>query len=209
MVGRRSLDGDRTRGFGGLITAVLILLAGCVVVLTGATPAHACSCAAITRAEAVEQADVIMFGTVRSVRPISDPASGRELVVEVRYVYKGTAYAEQVVQSPDDGAGCGFSAQPGTTMVIFATERADPATEYSYELLSTACAGNVVTDTAPRGLGRPEAPTPGSSTDVGSAERTNDLIGTVLLGIGLGAVGLVIIVGAALFWLWRPGRLDR
>ncbi|WP_152363633.1 DUF3592 domain-containing protein [Microlunatus speluncae] len=209
MVGRRTVVTDRTRGFGGLVIAVLILLTGCVVVLTGATPAHACSCEAITRAEAAEQADVIIFGTVRSVRPVADPASGRELVVEVRYVYKGTAYAEQVVQSPDDAAACGFAAEPGTTMVIYATERSDPATEYAYELMSTACAGNVVTDTAPRGLGQPEAPTPGSSADVGSAERTNDLIGRLLLGIGLGALGLVIIVGGALFWLWRPGRPNR
>ena len=208
MVGRRSRGRDRVRTFGRLLTAVLMVLAGCVVVLIQAPPAHACSCAPISRFDAAESADVIMFGTVRSVRSVSGPAPGRELTLAVRYVYKGTAYTEQVVQTPRDSAACGISAEPGTTMVIFATERTEPVTEYAYELQTTLCAGNIVTDTAPRGLGAPQTPRPGSSTDVGSADRLNDLIGTVTTGIGIGALALVIILGAGLIWLWRPGRLD-
>jgi hypothetical protein len=208
MVGRRTRVRDRARGFGGLVTAVLMLLVGCVFVLIEAGTAQACECQPITRSEAVDRADVIMFGTVRSVRPVSDPASGLELTLTVRYVYKGTAYTEQLVQTPDSAA-CGFTARPGTTMLVFATERPDPATQYAYELVSTQCAGNIVTDTAPRGLGPPQPPLPGSSADVGSADRVNDLLGNVLIGIGLGILGLVIIVGAGLAWLWRPGRPHR
>lgn len=188
-----------------------MLLAGCVIALIQAGPAHACTCEPISRAEAAQQADVIVFGTVRTVRSVSDPASGRgqELTLAVRYVYKGTAYTEQVVQTPRDSGACGLDAVPGTTMVIFATERADPVTEYAYELQTDVCAGNIVTDTAPRGLGAPQTPRPGSSADVGSADRVNDLIGTVMTGIGIGVLALVIILGAGLIWLWRPGRLDR
>lgn len=197
----------RTRGFGGLLTAAMVLLAGCLVVLTGPAPAaHACSCVPVTRQEAAQRADVIMFGRVETVRPVSDPESGQELTLSVRFVYKGTAYAEQLVQTPDSSAGCGISVEPGTTVLIFAKERAQPRTEHAYELVTTLCDGNAVTRNPPRNVGRPYPPLPGSSADVGAAERTDEAIGRGLLTLALVGLGIVIIGGAALAWLWRPNR---
>ncbi|NYE69125.1 hypothetical protein [Microlunatus parietis] len=212
-MGRTQLSGQhrvnrRPRGFAGLLTAILVLIAGCAFVVIGAPPAHACECEPPTRPQAVQRADVIMYGTVRSVRPVSDPASGHEFTVAVRYVYKGTAYSEQIVQTPD-AAACGFVPTIGSTMLIFATERQEPSVEHAYELVTTQCDGSMPANSPPRDLGTPLAPLTGSSADVGAAERTDATIGRIFGTVALVIIGIALVGGAALFWLWRPGRTPR
>lgn len=195
------------RGVGGLLSAVLVLLAGAFLVVIVPTPASACECKPISRDEAAESADVIMYGTVRSIDRISDTDPIEyQITLDVESVYKGLAYTEQLVQTPDPGSGCGLAPEPGVNVVIFATERDHADDGHSYELLSTTCDGNVVTNTPPRELGHAYPPQPGSSADVGSAERMDASIVRAMVTIGLVLVGIVIVGGAALIWLWRPGR---
>jgi LPXTG-motif cell wall-anchored protein len=110
-------------------TGVLLLLGavlGALVVL-GATPAQACSCAGGTAAQFAERADAVFTGRLvsrdvpRELRTSADPALH---VFAVDAVAKGAVSERQEVLSPVSGASCGLELTGGGPVAVFATRTA-------------------------------------------------------------------------------------
>ena len=111
-------------------TGVLLLLGavlGALVVL-GATPAQACSCAGGTTAEFAERADAVFTGRLvsrdvpRELMTSADPALH---VFAVDAVAKGAVSERQEVLSPVSGASCGLEITGDGPVAVFATRTAD------------------------------------------------------------------------------------
>lgn len=111
-------------------TGVLLLLGtllGALVVL-GATPAQACSCAGGTTAEFAERADAVFTARLvarevpRELRTSADPALH---VFVVDAVAKGVVSERQEVLSPVSGASCGLELTGQGPVAVFATRTAD------------------------------------------------------------------------------------
>lgn len=110
---------------------VLLLLGALVgaLVVLGASPAQACSCAGGTTAEFTERADAVFTGRLvsreepRELRTSADPALH---VFSVDAVAKGAVSERQEVLSPVSGASCGLELRGDGPVVVFATRTADP-----------------------------------------------------------------------------------
>src|SRR5689334_19538968 len=92
---------------------LLMLVAVGLVMFTSVTKppcAYACSCLGITTARAAEQAEAVFLGTVAEIEQTK--VGGERAAVlrfDVTRVYKGEVYADQVVVTPSDSAGCGLT----------------------------------------------------------------------------------------------------
>ena len=113
-------------------TGVLLLLSALVgaLVVVGASPAQACSCAGGTTAQFTERADAVFTGRLVSrdepdepIRSSTDPALH---VFAVDAVAKGVVSERQEVLSPLSGASCGLELTGEGPVVVFATRTADP-----------------------------------------------------------------------------------
>jgi hypothetical protein len=113
----------RRAGGVGLVSA---LAAMAFLVGPGAAPAHACSCAAATDAEAFERSDAVFVGEVIDYEPppagdvvsSTDPATWTFGVSEV---FKGEVTAVQQVVSAWSGASCGLEIDRHGEFLVFAT----------------------------------------------------------------------------------------
>ena len=111
-------------------TAVLLLLSAFLgaLVVVGASPAQACSCAGGTTAEFAERADAVFTGRLVSrtepsrLETSADPALH---VFAVDAVAKGAVSERQEILSPVSGASCGLELSGEETVVVFATRTAD------------------------------------------------------------------------------------
>lgn len=171
-------------------------------------PASACSCVGITTREAAERADAVFLGTVTSAE---EGRVGGERATTLRFevsrVYKGTVYADQVVVTPADSAGCGLTPDVGTRWVIFANDAIHgDGSGARLRLTTTLCDGNLNADRPPRDLGRATAPLPGPSDRTERAEDTDDRLTRSLVVGGVGVVGLAALIGIGLAYLWRPQK---
>lgn len=120
------------------LCATALMAVGLLTVSAG--PCLACSCVQMTRAEAVDRADVVFHGTVVSR---DDPgggwpfsSSGRDVRVTfaVDEVHKGQAGSQVAVTTAADGAACGATFTVGSRYEVMAS---------GAEALSTSlCAGN-------------------------------------------------------------------
>ena len=195
-----------------LAPRLLVLVAAVVLGLLGAAsnpqPAFACECPPVTPTRAARQADAVFRGTVTALRKVDRGEGPRtDLRFQVDAVYKGTVYAEQVVSTPRDSAGCGMTPELGTTWVIFSIQGVEGSGDEAVARLSTdTCRGNLPTANVPRVLGTPREPLPGASDREERATGTDRTLtrGLAIAGIALLAVGAVAVAGLAL--LWRPGR---
>ena len=196
-----------------LAPRLLALLAAVVLGLLGAAsnprPAYACECSPVTPAGAARQADAVFRGTVTALRKVD---RGEGLRTDVRFtvdaVYKGTVYAEQVVSTPRESAGCGMTPELGTTWVVFAVQTVEGSGDEAVARLYTdTCRGNLPTTNVPRALGTPRGPLPGASDREERATGTDRTLsrGLAIAGIVVLAVGAVTVAGLAV--LWRPGRV--
>lgn len=91
-----------------LLALSLLALAGSL--FGAATPAYACSCAALTAAEYVRQADVVAIGKVVRLTTAEDgsqPPDQDALVLVERYL-KGDGPREIAVDDPPSSASCGI-----------------------------------------------------------------------------------------------------
>lgn len=192
------------RATGLLAAFVLALLGGWVT----STPAAACDCAGISSARALRQADAVFRGTVTAT---DDVGRGKDARSDVRFrvdtVWKGTVFADQVVATPQDAAGCGLEPRVGATWVVFALDgiegRGDDAVA---RLVTTLCSGNVASGPAPAVLGAGGEPRPGSSDRDERATRTDRSL-TRWLGVaGVTGAVVLLVAGAGLAVVWRPGR---
>lgn len=113
---------------GSLLRSLVAVLAlsVAVVVVGPAPPVMACSCAAITDAEAAEASDAVFVGTLVDVerpppaesRSSTDPATYTFAVSEV---LKGDAAERQEVVSEVWGASCGLELRGDGPFLVFAT----------------------------------------------------------------------------------------
>lgn len=171
-------------------------------------PAAACSCLGISTDKAADQADVVFLGTVTEVeqtRVGGEPAT--VLRFEVSRVYKGTVFADQVIVTPPDPAGCGLTPDVGTSWVIFANGAVHgEGKSAKVRLTTTLCNGNLPTARPPKSLGRATAPLPGASDRTERSEATDERLTRGLVIAGVGVLGLVALIGVGLAYLWRPKR---
>ena len=113
---------------------LVIGLVATVLVVTRAGEASACSCAPLTPAVALEEADAAFVGTL-----IDRPGSEMTLVEDAPYTFeveswvKGDFGSEVVVHAPNQGSACGIEAPVGDRVGLFVTEE-------DGELSSSLCA---------------------------------------------------------------------
>lgn len=194
------------------LSAVLATLLGvalaAAVGLARPTPAAACSCVGISVRRALEQADAVFQGTLTRVE--ADRIGGQPTAVlrfDVTRVFKGTVYADQVVTTPPDSAGCGLTPDVGSTWVVFATSAVvGEGKAARLRLTTTLCSGNMQTKNPPAELGRAGAPLPGASDRAERSASADARLTQGMVVVGLGALGLAALAGIGLAYLWRPGR---
>lgn len=113
-----------------LLLPCAIVVAAASVLISAARPAHACSCAAITPAQAVAGADVVAIGKVVRLTTAEaeslSPDEDATVLVE-RYL-KGDGPREISVDDPPSSASCGiFEAESlGKRYLLFLTGDASP-----------------------------------------------------------------------------------
>lgn len=104
----------------GRLLAV-VAVATTSLVMFGAAPAHACSCAPASVPEYAERADVVFVGTITE----TDGGSKARLVsygVEVDQVFKGDVSRETEVVTASQGTACGLPDLPeGKPLIFFAS----------------------------------------------------------------------------------------
>jgi hypothetical protein len=194
------------RIFARVVLAALAAMLACAAALINPTPAWACSCAPITTRQALDGADAVFKGTVTERDRVGRGEDARvELRFDVSRVFKGTVYAEQVVATPPDSAGCGIEGAVGSTWVIFATQSVEGTDDRMVTRLTTGlCSGNLPGTTVPSLLGRGQFPRPGPSDAEERSVRADIRVDRALEIAGLTALGLVILAGTGLVLLWRP-----
>ena len=190
----------------GLTLIALVLVA--VVVVVDPQPAYACDCRGISTRRALAESDAAFVGTVQRVDELERAGERR---VDIRFrvdrVFKGTVYAEQVVASAPDAAGCGLVPEPGSSWVIFAAEAVEGrAFDPLLRLRTTVCSGNLSAATPPTLLGAGSQPRPGASDREEQATDTDQALTRGLVIAGVGGLGLVALIGVGLAYLWRPSR---
>ncbi|GAA1431088.1 hypothetical protein GCM10009616_17350 [Microlunatus lacustris] len=192
----------------GLLAALLLALLGAWV---SPTPAAACDCAPLAPGQALRQADAVFRGTVTAT---DDVGGGQDARTDVRFrvdmVWKGSVFADQVVATPQDAAGCGLEPRVGSTWVVFAVAgvegRGDDAVA---RLVTTLCSGNVASGSVPAVLDAGREPRPGRSDREESATRADRTLTRWLVGAGVSAGAVLVLGGVGLVLLWRPGRSRR
>lgn len=175
-----------------------------VVVLGGADPAHACSCATTDDATAFAEAGVVFVGTLRETIEPPDGAvisstDPRWFVFDVERVYQGAALAQQLVVTVRDGASCGISLSGPDRFLVFGQTQGAGASEAVPR--TGLCSGtrSLVAGAPPELLGAGVAPVAGASARpvVSTAIAAPSLpvgvaVVATLAALGTVAVGLVV-----------------
>jgi hypothetical protein len=130
-----------------MVLRLLALLALAASLLVGlSTAAHACSCADLSPAQAVEHADAVFTGTVTHVRAEEGMAGPRVHTFRADQVYKGLPAERFTVASSADSASCGYAFERGGRYLVFAASSPTGPVAEGVELSSTLCSGNVPVD---------------------------------------------------------------
>ncbi|HET9872105.1 MAG TPA: hypothetical protein VFP89_05860 [Propionibacteriaceae bacterium] len=184
--------------------AGLALLTLCLSLLINPTAAYACSCTSKDLRDALNRADVVFLGKVEERESIRRPAPRHtRFTFSVTRVYKGSAYTEQRVVTARSEAECGFTARPGATLVVFATQQAADGSAGIGELSTGVCSGNLATSQPPSLLGRGYPPLTGSSEEVDKAVRLDRSLSRLLALTGITVVGTLGLGAIGLALLWR------
>jgi hypothetical protein len=187
---------------------VAAALLGILGVLVNPRPAYACSCMALSSAQALRQADAVFVGTVTKKTPVGSESSGwTDVRFQVSRVYKGTVYSDQVVATAQQSAGCGLNPDIGSAWVIFADFTIEGTGKRTVERLATTlCSGNLPRSGAPTSFGAGRGPLAGASDRAERATNTDGAVttGVVVAGVTFLALGLLLAVVIAL--AWRPRR---
>lgn len=178
------------------------VLAGLLLSWLPAVPADA-SCAAVPDdPQLIGFADVIFTGELVADRT-AKLGREREYTFRVGQVYKGNAYAEQIVAT-DNHSSTGLDIRGPGTFLVKAKFGGGATSGPATRLTSTACSGTVkLGDPAvvPAELGPPRAPDLGSSRSV-----TSRFTGKLWIAAGVGCILLGIIVNRRNAGRSRPDR---
>jgi hypothetical protein len=188
-----------------LLVAIAALLA-CTGVMMNPTPAWACSCTPVTVQQAAENADAVFRGRVTQRDRAGRGDTARvELRFQVSRVFKGRVYADQVVTTAVDSAGCGIEAAVDSEWIIFAVEVSETSGDRVITHLQTSlCSGNLPGVNSPALLGRGQFPRPGASDTEEKSITTDVRVDRGLKIAGIVTLTLVIAAGVGLAVLWRP-----
>jgi hypothetical protein len=191
-----------------VLAVITAMLLGTLGVAVSPKSAFACDCPTVSTARAARDADAVFRGTVKSVREVGRGKDGRnDIRFAVDAVYKGTVYRDQVVASTRDEAACGLNPGLNTTWIIFAVDSIEgEGDEAVARLVTTLCSGNLPTGSAPRVLGVPREPIPGSSDREERATGTDRILSRGLAIAGIAALFVTAVAVSGLAVLWRPGR---
>jgi hypothetical protein len=196
-----------TRTLARALCLVAAVVCGAISLVVTPSPAYACECARRSTTRALGDADAVFRGTVTQRDRVKD---GKDVRLDVRFrvdaVYKGTAYADQVVASTVDSASCGLDPQVGSTWVVFATESIQGTGDRAVDRLVTSiCSGNLLGRPAPAILGPPRAPIPGASDRQEKAIRVDRRLTRGMVGVGIGVLVLGVAGALVLALGWRSG----
>lgn len=194
------------RRLGGRVLGLLLaVVLGCAGVALHPQRAAACSCRGISAAKALRQADVAFAGRVVALDRIDRPRPGRtDIRFQVDRVYKGTAYAEQLVASTPNSDSCGLAPEVGSRWVIFATLGVEGEGDDAVNRLrSGLCSGNVPGGSVPTALGQGRPPLAGASDREERAIRTDAAVNRWLGVTSVGALVVVVLAGAGVALAWR------
>jgi hypothetical protein len=191
-----------------VLAVITAMLFGTLGVAVSPKSAYACDCPTVSTARAARDADAVFRGTVRSLREVGRGKDGRnDIRFTVDAVYKGTVYRDQVVASSPDEAACGLIPGLNTTWIIFAVDSIEgEGDEAVARLVTNLCSGNLPTGSAPRILGVPREPIPGSSDREERATGTDRILSRGLAIAGIAALFVTAVAVSGLAVLWRPGR---
>ena len=175
------------------------LAAALLTLLTGAQPAHACSCAPSgSPAEALERADAVFAGEVASVKfSGASPyrlSSSALVTVEFRVtrVWKGPRWPTLTVETERSEISCGFEFKEGQNYIVYTWEgrRTGLCTR-------TAPAWMAFADFVALGLGWQLEAEPGAETAGGgtcaAADTSGNRADVATLALLAGAVGLGVL----------------
>ena len=190
-----------------LVGATIVAAMAAVLLVVSAAPAHACSCAGVTDAEAFANADVVLTGELVETRAPEGPSFSSSdptrLIFDVEQVHKGGARAHQSVVTPSDGGACGLSlgGAAGPYLVFASTEPEMGLAGADGELYAHLCGGtrDVSVAPVPAAFGPGAPPAPGASP-IG-AEGGRSVSGPVLLA---GALVVGAALGGAVWMRRRP-----
>ncbi|HEX5523574.1 MAG TPA: hypothetical protein VFX53_09005, partial [Pedococcus sp.] len=209
-------DGTHPRGMKRARPVVPLFLALVVLaVVAPAAPAHACSCAMLSSAQKLGNADVVVRGTITGLDDPGGRGSGHLVTYEVAVaeVYRGAAAPTTLVRSASDGASCGIEVQEGREYLLFARRVAgdlraglcDGTAPASTELVaevehltgpgSPPRGGAGATATTPPGTPRSGTPRAGSTPPESSG---------VALPLGVGVGGALVAAALGALWWRRP-----
>lgn len=187
-----------------------------LVVVVPAAPAHACSCAMLSSAQKVEDADVVVRGTITGLDDPGGGGSGHLVTWEVAVaeVYRGAAAATTFVRSASDGASCGIEVQEGREYLLFARQ-------VGGDLRAGLCGGTTPASAAlvaeVEHLTGPGSPPQGgagatAATSTGTPSTGTPLAGStpaegadVALPLGVGVGGALVAAALGALW-WRRRR---
>lgn len=187
-----------------------------LVVVVPAAPAHACSCAMLSSAQKVENADVVVRGTITGLDDPGGLDSGHLVTWEVAVaeVYRGAAAATTFVRSASDGASCGIEVQEGREYLLFARR-------VGGDLRAGLCGGTTPASAAlvaeVEHLTGPGSPPQGGAaatavTSTGTPSTGTPLAGStpskgadVALPLGVGVGGALVAAALGALW-WRRRR---
>lgn len=187
-----------------------------LVVVLPAAPAHACSCAMLSSAQKVENADVVVRGTITGLDDPGGLDSGHLVTWEVAVaeVYQGAAAATTFVRSASDGASCGIEVQEGREYLLFARQ-------VGGDLRAGLCGGTTPASAAlvaeVEHLTGPGSPPQGGAaatavTSTGTPSTGTPLAGStpaegadVALPLGVGVGGALVAAALGALW-WRRRR---
>lgn len=132
-----------------------VLLAS-LAVIGGGWEAQACSCDALTPAQALKAADVAFSGLVTAVVDGAAPTDPRTVTVDVDLVYKGVVPAIALVATDPTGDTCGIDFVPSQRYTVFAqttggglTSGICDATAANADLLTAVAEGRPPDSAAP------------------------------------------------------------
>jgi len=186
----------------------LTMLLGVLATGVNVRPAAACSCKAVSPAEALRQSDAVFRGRV-----VASDKAGRgdderlDLRFEVDAVYKGNVFRDQVVATATNSGSCGLTPDIGTTWVIFAREGIKgEGNDAVARLITDSCSGDLPTSSAPLVLGTARPPQDGESDREERAVSADRAVSRGLKVFAFTALGLLGLTTVGLALAWRKPR---